>query len=157
MPGHDGGATAPLPPRSVHLLVRVDAPEALLLDPAVKTVAADAAPVCAALLHLGDDAGLEPGRNRAVGVGAIVDRRKLVLVLHGDDSGTATRKQRVIDPALGALGIANPAPVLELGGDFDREAGAGVDPGDVIVLGRAGADVDVIRFQADVARHREAR
>src|SRR4051794_23164343 len=156
MPGHDGGATVPLPPRSIHLLVRVDAPEALLLDPAVKAVTADAAPVCSALLHLGDDTGLEPGRNRALGIGAVVDRRELVLVLHGDDSSTAARQQRVIDPTLGALGIADPAPVLELGGDFDRQAGTGVDPGDVVVLGRAGADVDVIRFQADVARHREA-
>jgi len=58
----------------------------------------------------------------------------------------------VIDPALRALGIANPAPVLEFGGDLDRQARAGVNPGDVIVLGRAGADVHMIGFEADVAR-----
>src|SRR6185295_3397112 len=76
-------------PTSVHLLVRVHAPEAFLLDPAVKAVTGDAAPVCAALLHLGDHTGLELGRNRAVGIGAVVDRRELVLVLHGDDRGAA--------------------------------------------------------------------
>src|SRR6185437_2752611 len=59
----------------------------------------------------------------------------------------------MIDPALGTLGIAYPPPVLELRSDFDRQAGAGIDPGDVIVLGRTDADVHAIGFQADIARN----
>ncbi len=89
-------------------------------------------------------------------VRAIVERRQIVLVLHRDDGGAATRQQRVIDPALGAFGIAHPAPVLELGGDFDRQPGAGIDPGDVVILGRAAPDVHMIGFQADIARDRQA-
>src|SRR5262245_33979616 len=68
------------PAGSVDLLVRVHAPKTLLLDPAVEAVAGDMAPVCGALLHLGDDAALELGSNRAVGIGPVVDRRQIVLV-----------------------------------------------------------------------------
>src|SRR6186997_3135909 len=77
------------PRNSLHLFVRVDAPQPLLLDPAVKTVADHAAPAIGAFLDLGDDAGLQAGRNRAGAVGAIVERGKLVPALHGDDRGAA--------------------------------------------------------------------
>src|SRR3954462_5558061 len=84
---------------SLHLLIRVDAPQALLLDPAVKTVADHAAPAIGAFLDLGHHAGLQAGRDRAGPVGPIVQRRKLVLGLHGDDSRAAAGQQRMIDPA----------------------------------------------------------
>ena len=72
-----------------------------------------------------------------------------------DDGGAAAGQQGMIDPALGALGVAHAAPVLEFSGDFDRQARAGVDPGDVIVLGRTGPDIHMIGFEADIARHRQ--
>ena len=62
----------------------------------------------------------------------------------------------MIDPALGALGIAHAAPVLELGGDFDRQARAGIDPGDIVILGRTGPDIHMVGFEADISRHRQA-
>src|SRR6266699_3141926 len=78
---------------SLHLLVGVDAPQPLLLDPAIEAVAGDAAPACRAPLDLGHDAGLQAGRDRAGFVGAVVERREFVLGLHGDNSGAATGKQ----------------------------------------------------------------
>src|SRR6187431_668965 len=99
---------------SLHLLVRVHAPQALLLDPAVKAVADHAAPAIGAFLDLGDDTNLQAGRNRAGRIGAIIERRQFVLALHGDDRSATTRQQRMIDPALGTLGIAHTAPILEL-------------------------------------------
>src|ERR1700675_4984994 len=110
---------------SIHLLIGVNAPQPLLFDPAVKTVADHAAPAGRAFLDLGDDAGLQSSGNAAGWICVIVERRQFFLGLHGDDRSAAARQQRMIDPALGALGIAHPAPVLELGGDFDRQARAG--------------------------------
>src|SRR5882757_8889331 len=129
---------------SLHLLVGVDAPQALLFDPAVKAVAGDAAPAASAFLHLSHHAGLQPRGNRAVRIGAVIERREVVPGFHGDDGRAAARQHRVIDPALGAFGIAHPAPVFEFGSDLDRQPGAGIDPGHVVVLGRASPDVHVI-------------
>src|SRR5580704_16230282 len=126
---------------SIHLFVDVDAPEPLLLDPAVEAIAHDVAPAAGAVSDLGDDAGLQA---RVDGTGRIcpfVQRGEVVLVLHGDDRGAAARQQRVIDPALGTFGIANPAPVFEFGRNLHREARSGVDPGHVVVLGRTCADI----------------
>src|SRR5215469_10563022 len=47
----------------VHLLARIDAPEAILLDPAVKTLARDPAPDFGTALDDGEHAGLQPGRD----------------------------------------------------------------------------------------------
>src|ERR1019366_10784812 len=93
---------------SLYLLVGVDAPQPLLFDPAIEAVAGDVAPACGAVLDLGHDAGLQAGGDRAGRIGPIIERREFVLGLHGDDGGAATRQQRVIDPALGALGIPDP-------------------------------------------------
>src|SRR6266481_2641698 len=140
---------------SLHLFIGVDAPQPLLFDPAIETVAGDVAPARRALLDLGHDAGLQAGRDRTGLIGAIIERCEFVLGLHADNGGAATRQQRVIDPALGTFRIPYPAPVLEFGGDFNRQTRAGVDPGDVIVLGRTGSDVHVIGFEADVAWQRQ--
>src|SRR5712671_898289 len=105
---------------SLHLLVGVDAPQPLLFDPAIKTVAGDAAPPTDAFLHLRHHAGLQTRGNRAVRIGSVVERREVVPGFHGDDRGAAARQHRVVDPALRAFGIAHPAPVLEFGGDLDR-------------------------------------
>src|SRR6266403_1901583 len=141
--------------KSLHLLIGVDAPQPLLFEPAIETVAGDVAPACCAALDLGHDAGLQARDHRAGRVGTIVERREFVLGLHGDHGGAAARQQRVIDPALRAFGIPHPAPVLEFRGDFNRQAGAGVDPGDVVIFGRASPDVHVIGFEADIAWNRQ--
>jgi len=65
------------------------------------------------------DADLQARGNDTICIGAIVERRELILALHGDDRGAAARQQRVIDPAFGAFGIPHATPVFELGGDFD--------------------------------------
>src|ERR1700751_1005716 len=103
--GPPAGFLASAPP-SIHLLVGVDAPQALLLDPAVKALACDMAPMLVARLHLGDDAGLQARGDRARRIGAVIERREIVLVLHGDDRSASSRQQRVIDPAFGAFGVA---------------------------------------------------
>src|SRR5712671_293375 len=77
--------------KSLHLLVGVDTPQALLFDPAVKAVADDAAPAASAFLYLRHHTGLQPRGNRAVWIGAVVERRQFVPGFHGDDRGTAAR------------------------------------------------------------------
>src|ERR1700739_3200061 len=71
---------------SFHLLVGVDAPQPLLLDPGVKTLAEAVGPALTAFLPIGAPASLQLRGNRARDVGAIVERGQIVLVLHGDDS-----------------------------------------------------------------------
>src|ERR1700689_4963412 len=56
---------------SIHLLIGVNAPQPLLLDPAVKTVAGDVAPALRAVLDLGHDAGLQLRRDRRGLIGAL--------------------------------------------------------------------------------------
>src|SRR5579883_1998118 len=85
-----GSRPSPGRPRSsIHLLVGVDAPQPLLLNPAVKPLAVDVAPVLIALLDLGDNANLQAGGHGAVGVGILVHCGEIVLVLHGDYRGAA--------------------------------------------------------------------
>src|SRR5437868_14876282 len=74
---------------SLHLLVGVNAPQALLLDEAVKAVAGDAAPAGRTFLHRRADAGLQFRGNRASRIGAIVERRELFLALHRDHGRAA--------------------------------------------------------------------
>src|SRR4029077_18934598 len=76
----------------IHLLVGVDAPQPLLFDPAIETIAGNTAPAGRAVLDLRDDASLQAGGDRAGGVGALVERREVVLALHGDHGGAATRQ-----------------------------------------------------------------
>src|SRR3982075_4408473 len=96
-PSRRGQAAAPRDEDySLHLLVGIDAPQPLLLDPAIETVAGDAAPAGRAALDLGHDTGLQAGCNRAGLIGAIIERSEFVLGFHGDDSGAAARQQGVI-------------------------------------------------------------
>src|SRR6266576_1555202 len=93
-PSRRGQAAAPRDEDcSLHLLVDVDAPQPLLLDPAIEAIAGDATPACRAPLDLGHDAGLQAGRDRAGFVGALVEWREFVLGLHGDNRGAAPGKQ----------------------------------------------------------------
>src|SRR3954453_14358979 len=65
----------------LHLLIRVDAPEAFLRDPAVEAGADHAAPGAGAGLHRREHAGLQLGGHRGLPVGLGMQRDQLVLVL----------------------------------------------------------------------------
>src|SRR5690606_26382381 len=78
------------------------------------------------------------------------------LVPGRDDAGPAAAQQRMVDPALGALRIADAAPVLEFGDDLHRHAGAVEDPAHGIVLARSRPHVDPVRLQADETRQGQA-
>src|SRR5438270_812710 len=70
---------------SVDLLVGIDAPQPVLLDPAVEPVAGEAAPRAGALLDLAVDARLQTGHGMGVIVGAVEQRHEVVLdLLVGD-------------------------------------------------------------------------
>src|SRR6202171_1135421 len=140
----------------IHLFIGVDTPQPLLLDPAIEAVAGNTAPAGRAMLDLGYHPGLQAGCNRAGWIRASVKRRECVLGFHVNNRSAAAGQQRVIDPALGTFGITDPAPVLEFSGDFNRQAGTGVDTCDIVVLGRTGPDVDMIGLEADVPRHRQS-
>src|SRR5216684_2583911 len=62
-----------------------------------------------------------------------------------------------MDPALGALPVADHPPVLELSDDLHRHVLAGQHPFDRVVLPRTDPEVDLVRAQADKARHFLAR
>src|SRR5262245_12368846 len=127
-----------MPPRSsarsrlLDLLARIDAPEPLLRYPAVEARPADAAPRSGAALHRAEYAGLQPGDHirACIRLGLQRDQRVLLLGLY--QRGAAAGQHRVIDPALRAFPVANAAPVLRLGRDLDRQACAGIDPGNVM-------------------------
>src|SRR6185437_15988300 len=61
----------------------------------------------------------------------------------------------LLDPALGAVDIADAMPMVEFGDDLDGHALAREDPVDRILLARSGADIDLVRAQGDEARLRE--
>src|SRR2546430_3622181 len=115
--------------KSLHLLIGVDAPQPLLFESAIETVAGDVAPACCAALDLGHDAGLQARDHRAGRVGTIVERREFVLGLHGDHGGAAAPQQRAIDPAPRALRIPHPGPVLQFPGGFHPPGRGGGGPG----------------------------
>src|SRR6185437_1671064 len=76
-------------PLSIHHLVGVDAPQLLLLDPAVKAPALNVAPAGVARLHRGQHAVLQACHHRARRIIALMEQGEIILVLHHDDSGAA--------------------------------------------------------------------
>ena len=72
------------------------------------------------------------------------------------DRGAAAGEQRLVDPALGAVGIAHAPPVVVFLDDFHRQAGLHVEPADRIVDAGSDARVDATGFQADESRQRQA-
>ena len=62
----------------------------------------------------------------------------------------------MVDPAFGPLPVADAPPVLGFGGNLDRQPGAGIDPGDLVIAGRAAAHVDLVGLEADEAGNRQA-
>src|SRR5215471_18013786 len=82
-PHHDGVGWARGGCALIHGLARIDAPQAFLLDPAVETLADDAAPVVAAALHGGEHARLYARRDLALLLGGHVQRHEIVDRLGG--------------------------------------------------------------------------
>ena len=153
----DAGRGAAVTRAVRHLLVRIDAPEPLLHDPAVEAGAGDLAPAAGAALDRRHDARLQARRpSRLAIVGGVVERDQLVLGLGGHQRRAPAGQQRMIDPALRAFPIADAPPVVGFRGDLHRQAGARVLPGHVVVARRAAAHVYLFGLQADEARNRQA-
>ena len=88
----------------IHLLVRIDAPEAFLRHPAVKLLAVDPAPFPVAAFDLGDDSRLELGRQRDKMdklIGSIADLNRLPAALFIVDT---VKEHIAVDEAI-KLGI----------------------------------------------------
>src|SRR5258705_12057015 len=83
---------------SLDLFIGVDAPQPLLFDPAIETVAGDVAPARRALLDLGHDAGLQAGRDRTRLIGAILERGEFALGLYAYHGGWAHPPARLVEP-----------------------------------------------------------
>src|SRR5260370_22849589 len=81
----------------IHLLIGVDTPQPLLLDPAIEAVAGNTAPAGRAMLDLGYHPGLQAGCNRAGLLRPWVPRREFLLRFHGDNRRAAARPQQVLD------------------------------------------------------------
>ena len=118
------------------------------------------APVAIAFADPEDDARLQPGNDRSarLRIAAHVHVNVLALAAHprrGDGRALA-RKQRLVDPAFRAVGIADAAPVIVFLDDLDRYAGFQVAPGHRIIDARADTQVDALRLQADETRQRQA-
>src|SRR5664279_3627691 len=141
---------------SIHLLVRIGAPQPLLADPAVEILTHKLAPGAVAGFELAEHAGLQAGGLRGFGIRALIKRHQIVLQGRHHHRGTPAGQQRVVDPSFRPFPVADAPPVLELGGDLHRHAGAGEDPAHFLVLVGAGAHIDPVRLEADEARDRQA-
>src|ERR1700694_3007404 len=108
---------------SVDLLLRVHAPQPVLLDPAVEPDADDAAPAAGAPFYRSQHAGLQPCDHGSPRRGPAVQRHELVRRLGArlDESGATARQQRMVDPPFGSLPVTDAPPVLEFRRDLDRQ------------------------------------
>src|SRR5665647_585664 len=129
---------------SIHLLVRIGSPQPVLADPAVEILTHKLAPGAVAGFELAEHAGLQAGGLRGFGSRALIKRHQIVLQGRHHHRGALAGQQRVVDPAFCPLPVADAPPVLELGGDLHRHAGAGIDPAHLLVLVRAGAHINPI-------------
>src|SRR5688572_12358517 len=136
----------------VEYLVRIRAPEIVPPKPALVALDLHAAPVVgAAFGDLGDHAGLQDGD--CLGAAGRVGAQGARLV---DDEGAAlARKQVLLDPADGAVAVADPPPGVELPDDLHRQALALIDPEDGIVRARTGAQIDLAAVERGETRQRE--
>src|SRR3546814_19028251 len=77
-------------------------------------------------------------------------------LFRSDQAVAAARGQVLVHPGLGAVMVADAAPVFVFGDHFDRQVAALVLPGDRIARARAGAGIDLVGGAADEAGHRQA-
>src|SRR5471030_86989 len=99
--------------RLLHDLFWIDAPDLLALQPAGDAIGLDAAPVRVAFEQLGDDAGLGAGDDGGVARRLVAQRADLAA----DDHVPPSRHHALLNPAGGAVEIADLPPVAELGDD----------------------------------------
>src|SRR5580704_9817952 len=149
------GSSPHMTKRSLDLFFRINAPQLGLLDPAVKALAGNLTPGSGAVLDRTEHADLQSRPHGARSVRLVVERRKVGLVLQLHGRHPLSRQQRVVDPAFRADGVADAAPVLELGGNLNRPADAGIDPDYIVVLVRSAAHRDAVGLEADEARNRK--
>src|SRR5436190_8377805 len=86
----------------------------------------------------------------------MVKRRKIGFAFQLNGRSAFAGEERMIDPALGAVAIANAPPVFEFSGDFDRPAAAGVNPGHVMIFVWTAAHRHPIGLEADKPWNRQA-
>src|SRR6266404_2728021 len=70
-----------------------------------------------------------------------------------DNDRALASNHSFMNPALGALPVADHPPVLELSDDLDGHVLAGQHPVDRVVLPGTDPEVGLVRAQADKARH----
>src|SRR6185503_3370115 len=127
----------------VYRLGLVDAPDLGALDPAADPSGGHPAPVALTGAYLTHHLGLELGHD----LGREGRRAEHLGLLGGGDEAALAGQQALIDPAAGALPIADFSPVLVLCDDFDRHQLALEHPVDGIARARAAADIDLVGLQ----------
>jgi sugar/nucleoside kinase (ribokinase family) len=146
--------------RTLERLSGIGTPDFRLRHPTFGAVDLGEAPVAVAFADIHRHARLELGDDgcRRQRFAAHVDEDALALALHprGGNGSARTREQRLVDPALGAIGIANLAPVVVFLDDLDRQAGFQIHPRCGIIRAGADAQVDALRLQGDETRQGQA-
>src|SRR3954470_118001 len=133
----------------VNLFGLIDAPPAGPFYPATHAGDLDPTPVAGAGANFAHYLGLQLGHDLGRRGGRLVQAGDL----RGDDEAALARQQALMDPAAGPLPIADFAPILVFGDDFDRHGLAFEHPIHRIAAARAGADIDLVRPQRGEARN----
>ena len=107
----------------------------------------------ASLLLAGDDARLGIGDDRGVGGRALA---QFDIGAAGHQHRAAAVQHSLVDPAGDPVGVADAPPDVVFGDHLDGQAAADIDPLDLVPGRGAFAQIDLARFQADIARHRQA-
>ncbi len=151
---------------SVELFALVDAPEFVLMQPAFKTlcVAGDRVDMATTLHQLPSHSLMSTrkfGVSQARTPGLVIGARKQRDLVFGrfprrHEAGAVAGQQLLVQPAFGAVGIADFAPGVEFLDDFDRRAGFHIDPGNTVFRARADPHVDRVGAGGDEARQRQA-
>ena len=89
-------------------------------------------------------------------IGPVIERNERALILRRHHRRTPARQQRVVDPAFRSLPIPDAPPIVGFRGNLHRQAGTGIDEGDLMIAGRSAAHIDAIGLEADEARNRQA-
>src|SRR5260370_2890544 len=94
------------------LLVRIDAPELLLNNPAVEARSVNTTPAARATLDSREHTRLQSGDHSGVAVALVVKVHEFFLVLGGDDHWTPPCQNRALYPSPAAFPTATPPPLF---------------------------------------------
>src|SRR3990167_6435205 len=130
----------------------IDAPQAGPPDPAAGAGYFDPAPVAGAGTNLAHHFRLQLGHDFSRGSRCLVEAGGL----RGNDEAALAGQQALVNPAAGALPIADFPPVFVLGDDFDGHCLALEDPIDRIAGAWTRADIDLVRPQGGETRDRQS-